>query len=311
MPRSWWIRGCKTDAHMIEGATKRIVVISGLERTVWEMGQGSLVLCLHGFPDSPHTFRHLLPALARAGYRAAAPVMRGYEPSSQPATADYSMAALSEDVVDLANALDASPAHLVGHDWGASIAYAAAARAPKQWRSLTTLAVPHPVPFAAAMASDHGQLKRSWYIFLFQLRGLAEGVISADGFALLRSLWRDWSPGWTPESSDVHALTQCFGAPGVLEAALAYYRTALDPTHPRADEVAAIWAHPLSTPTLGLVGEDDGCISADIFQASMPAAMFPAGVEVVRMKGLGHFLHLEAPASVNERIVQFIARHSR
>lgn len=295
---------------MIDGATKRIVPINGLDRTVWEMGQGPLVLCLHGFPDSPETYRHLLPALAKAGYRAAAPVMRGYEPSSQPADKDYSWATLSDDVVRLASALDASPAHLVGHDWGAGVAYAAATRAPAAWRSLTTMAVPHPVAFSSAMVTDEPQLRRCWYIFLFQMRGVAEELLRANDFALLRSLWRDWSPGWGPEQGDVDALSRVLGAPGVLEAALSYYRAAFDPADPRAGEIAAIWANPVSTPTLGLVGEDDGCVSADIFAACMPAPLFQRGVEVVRVKDAGHFLHLEQTRVVHEHVLGFIQRHT-
>ena len=243
---------------MIEGARKTVVTIGGLDRTIWDMGQGPLLLCLHGFPDTPHTFRLMLPALAEAGFRAVAPVMRGYEPSSQPADGDYSMAALSEDVAALAAALDPAPAHLVGHDWGASIAYAAAARAPDQWRSLTTIAVPHPVAFAAALANDHAQLRRSWYMFLFQMRGLAETIVAADEYAFLHTLWRDWSPGWSPTPGDFAALKSAFRAPGVLEAALAYYRAAFDATAPRAAESAAIWANPVRAPTLGITGEDDG-----------------------------------------------------
>lgn len=219
------------------------------------------------------------------------------------------MAALSEDVVELARALDPVPGHLIGHDWGASIAYAAVARAPGQWRSLATLAVPHPVAFAAALASDHEQLRRSWYVFLFQLHGFAEGIVRADDFGLLRSLWRDWSPGWTPEQADFDALARTFEAPGVLEAALTYYRAALAPDNPRAGEVSAIWEKAVTAPTLGLVGEDDGCIGAQVFQAAMPASLFTGGVDVACVGGTGHFLHLEAPSEVNARVLQFLARH--
>lgn len=83
------------------------------------------------------------------------------------------------------------------------------------------MAVPHPVAFAASLAGDYGQLRRSWYMFFFQMRGLAEGVVSADGFAFLQQLWRDWSPGWTPDAGDVAAVAKTMALPGVLEASLA------------------------------------------------------------------------------------------
>ncbi|MBI1252154.1 MAG: alpha/beta fold hydrolase [Alphaproteobacteria bacterium] len=296
---------------MIEGATIRSVSVDALSFTVHEIGAGRLVLCLHGFPDTARTFRVLLPALSAAGYRAAAPVMRGYEPSSKPADGDYSMAALSQDVLAIANALDDEPAHLVGHDWGASIAYAAASRAPHRWLSLTTLAVPHPAAFAANLAADYGQLRRSWYMYLFQMRGMAEAIVGGEDFAFLRALWRDWSPDYTPDPSDMAALFETFSKPGVLEAALAYYRTAFDPAAPRAGESAAIWTAPVAAPTLGLTGERDGCISPDIFTRSMPQAMFARGVDVRRVRDAGHFLHLERPDEVNALIIAFLARHGK
>lgn len=292
---------------VIDGARRRVVAVGGFDRTVYELGEGPLVLCLHGFPDTVRTFRLLAPVLASAGYRVAAPVMRGYEPSSQ--AGDYSLAALAEDVNAIAEAIDCAPAHLIGHDWGASVAYAAAVANTARWRSLTTLAVPHPAAFGAAVATDYEQQKRSWYIFFFQQRGAAEFAVSADDFRFLERLWRDWCPGWTPEASDLAAMRASFAQPGVLEAALAYYRTAFDPAHPRAAESAALLAQPVPAPTLGIVGEDDACIAADLFAACMPAAAFAGGVTVARIVGAGHFVHLERPDAVHAQVLKHIAAH--
>lgn len=285
---------------------QHVLSCRGLSFTAHEAGSGPLVLCLHGFPDSPATFRHLLPALAAAGYRAVAVTMRGYEPGSQPADNDYGALALAEDVVAWIEALGERTAHLVGHDWGASIAFAAAALSPERVQSLTVLSVPHPGLFAAVGLRDSRQMRRSWYMFFFQFRGLADWIVARNRFAFLKWLIRRWSPGWTPDRRDIDALEACFSAPGVLKSALQYYRTAFNTKAPRQAEGAALFGKPVTVPTLGLCGEDDGCIGADIFVRCMDPAMFTKGVETRRIAGAGHFLQLERPDEVNRAILSFI-----
>ena len=102
-----------------------------------------LVLCLHGFPDNADTYRFQMPALAAAGYRVVAPMLRGYEPSSQPADGDYSLSSLAQDVIAWLDDLGEDRVYLVGHDWGAAISYVAAALAPERFLSIATIAVPH------------------------------------------------------------------------------------------------------------------------------------------------------------------------
>ena len=109
---------------------------NGLTFHAFDEGTGPIALCLHGFPDHARSFRHQLDVLARAGYRAIAPTLRGYEPSSQPDDGDYHMLRMAEDVVAWIDALDADRVHLIGHDWGAVIGYAAAALAPERFHSL-------------------------------------------------------------------------------------------------------------------------------------------------------------------------------
>ena len=121
---------------------------------------GPLALCLHGFPDCAHTFRHLLPGLAAAGFRAVAPWLRGYAPTGIPENGDFSIATLAADANALHDALGGdSDAVLIGHDWGAEAAYGAAAHAPHRWRRLVTLAVP-PAALDEVLYGDYEQLKR-------------------------------------------------------------------------------------------------------------------------------------------------------
>ena len=270
------------------------------------MGEGPLVLLLHGFPDTPRTWRLQMPALAAAGYRAVAVTLRGYEPSSQPRDGDFHVAALAQDVVDWADALGAQRAHLVGHDWGASIAYAAAALAPQRWLSLSTLAVPHPAAFAADLPSDKAQLQRIRYIMFFQLRGLSDWAIERKDWAYLERLWARWSPGWEWDPGDLQAMKIAFAQPGVKAAALSYYRQALDARSDAGKAGAALFARPIQVPTLGLTGQLDGCIGSDVFERCMPPALFPKGARVRRLAGVGHFLHLEQAQAVNALVLEFM-----
>ena len=288
---------------MIADARPLILQAGGLAMSAWEMGQGPLVLCLHGFPDTPRTWRLMLPALAEAGFRAVAVTARGYEPACQPPDADYGLPVLAGDVAACLDALGAARCHLIGHDWGASIAYAAAAGQPGRICSLTTLAVPHPAAFAQALARDIGQMLRSWYMFYFQLRDRPERIIPRRDFAFLERLWRDWSPGWRPPAADLQAMKDVFAQPGVLAAALAYYRQAFDARSPHAAETARLYGTPVRCPTLALTGARDGCIAADVFERCMPPDLFPAGLTVRRIQDAGHFLHLEQPRSVAAAII--------
>ncbi|MFT3727161.1 MAG: alpha/beta hydrolase [Terricaulis sp.] len=291
--------------YVIDGAHQRTLRSGALAFSAYEMGTGPLVLCLHGFPDTPRTYRLLLPALADAGFRAVAVTSRGYEASSRPKDDDYSLAALAGDVHDWMDALGADRAHLIGHDWGANLVYAAAASRPSRVDTLVTMAVPHPAAFAAALAGDFKQMRRSWYVYLFQLRGVAEAAVRQGNFAFLERLWREWSPDFDA-AEDVSGVLALFAEPGVLEAVLQYYRTAFDAAHPRASESVALLTRPIEAPTLGLCGADDGCIAAEIFEMAMPNELFAGGVDVRRVANAGHFVHLERPQEVASLILSHL-----
>lgn len=276
-----------------------------LRFTARSEGTGPLVLCLHGFPDNCRTFDALLPALAEAGYRGVAPTMRGYEGSAQPADQDYHAIRMAEDVVGWIEQLGGGPAHLIGHDWGATIALGAALLAPDRVASLTMLSVPHPAGFAEFYAIDPAQQARSHYILEFQEPG-AEDRLLADDCEWLERLWRTWSPGWDIPADILQTVRETFREPGVAAATLGWYRQAFDIVSDAGQATQALFARPVPVPTLGLVGEDDGCIGADIFVASMREAEFPAGLEVEVIGNAGHFLHLEQAQAVNSRIMGWL-----
>jgi pimeloyl-ACP methyl ester carboxylesterase len=276
-------------------------------------GDGPLALCLHGFPDSAHTWRHLLPALADAGYHAVAPFLRGYAPTSVPtpvpAHGSYTIGVLGEDVLALHEALGGDDrAVIVGHDWGATATYAAAGFAPERWRKVVALAVPPVGVVGTALLTNHAQLKRSWYMFFF-LHPLSDLVVGANDLAFVDLLWSDWSPGFDA-TEELELSKPSLRDPANLQAALGYYRAALGDAGEapaRAGIAAAAQRFP-PQPTLYVHGSRDGCIGPDVIEGVVEAgrAQVAPAVHIEVVEGAGHFAHLERPAEVNRRIVEFL-----
>ena len=286
------------------------VDVHGLEFGYLATGpaDGPLALCLHGFPDTAHTYRHLLPELAGAGYRAVAPFLRGYAPTGIPADGRYSSAALALDAVRLHEVLGGgSDAVLIGHDWGAIAAYPAASAAPDRWRRLVTMAVP-PGPAMGGMLR-YDQIKRSFYMWFFQLP-LADFIVPANDHEFIARLWEDWSPGYDAKV-DVDHVRAALGDPANVAAAIGYYRATFGtgPKLPPDPEVAAIEAASGGLPPqplLYLHGHDDGCLGAELAAAAEP--LLTGDSTMVMVPGAGHFLHLERPDEVNRHILDFLAR---
>ncbi len=282
------------------------VTARGLTFHTLEEGEGPLVLCLHGFPDHARSFRHQLPALAAAGYRAVAPAMRGYAPTGPAPDGRYQTAALAEDAVALIEALGYDDAVVFGHDWGALAAYGAALAAPTRVRKLVTAAVPYGAQVTTAFMTSYDQQRRSWYMFFFQTP-FADVALAHDDFAFLERLWRDWSPGWRLPAEEMAALKETFRQPGVAAAALGYYRAMFDPS--RQDPALAalqnrMMIEPIEAPTMVLHGADDGCMGAELLDGM--AAYFPRGLRVEIVPHTGHFLHQEDPERVNALVLDFL-----
>jgi pimeloyl-ACP methyl ester carboxylesterase len=278
---------------------------NGVEFTVLEAGSGPLALCLHGFPDSAHTWRHLLPVLAEAGFHAVAPFMRGYAPTEIPEDGCFSLGALIADTNAIHGALEADEtAVLIGSDWGAEAAYGSAAFAPDRWRRLVTLAIP-PLSMDVGLFSDFDQLKRFFYMYLFTQPG-SEEIVAANGMAFIDRLWNEWSPGYDA-TEDLALVKECLADRSNLSAAIEYYRASLGgPAEScgkfEAEQQALAVTPP--QPTLYLHGDQDGCIGVDL--VTKAETELSPGSRFSIVEGAGHFLQLEKPEQINEEILAWV-----
>ena len=274
-----------------------------------EAGQGPLVLCLHGFPDNAHTYGELLPVLAQAGFRGVAPFMRGYAPTTPAPDGRYQSVLLGQDAVALITALGAERAFLVGHDWGATATYGAAVLAPERVERMVTIGAAHPAAVRGTLAASYERHKGIWHAYFFQMP-FAEQIVAANDFAFLEHWWRDASPEYdlTPIIERVKAT---FRQPGVVTAALSYYRHTFHPANrdPALHILQTrVSSAPTPVPTLALHGTRDRPGRLEAFEGMDD--LFPKGLEKVVVPGTGHFVHVERPGEVNRRIVEFFQRAS-
>lgn len=264
--------------------------VAYLERGL-ERGEGPLVVLLHGFPDTAYTWEPTMDALAAAGFRAVAPFMRGYFPTAIPADAAYDSDTLGRDALALIDALGGS-AILVGHDWGASAAYSAAALGPEKISRLVTLAIPHPKSIRATPAM-------AWKLrhFVALRRKSIVDKMRADNFAYIDELWRRWSPAWTEiPASETAPAKAAFAHPGCLEAACAYYK-ALGVRLPPGSRKN------ITIPTVAIAGEHDGIMRPRDFEKARHC--FESSYEVIQVPG-GHFMHREHPEVFIPELVQVL-----
>lgn len=271
-----------------------------------------VVLCLHGFPDNANSFHFQIGDFVAAGYRVLIPTLRGYEPSSITADADYHLASLAQDVFAWLDELHLDKVHLVGHDWGAAIAYAASAIAPDRFLSLTTMAVPHPARFMReGLSGVPLQILNSWYMFFNQIPVLSDYLIRQRDWQFIRFLRRRWSPDQVLTNTQWSDLFETFSKPGVVKAMLSYYRhNASLPLMLGFRQSIMSDIKIILVPNLAITGADDGCVDTRVFDYTMLAKDYPRGFRVERIEGAGHFVHQENPVEVNSLIISWLASNS-
>jgi len=278
---------------------QRMVDVGEVRLAVTELGRGEPVLFLHGFPELSRSWCRQLPAVAAAGLRAVAADLRGFGESDRPAQVDaYTMPRLVGDAIGLIDELGGR-AHLVGHDWGGFVAWAAAAAHPDRVLSLTAMNAPHPDAFYEALLAPQAgdQRARLWYMLLYQFNGVGERWLSAGDFANMRARLARSAPGtFSPE--DVEAYVAAMRRPGALTAALNVYR-ALAP--PEAWVESPPPCGPVRVPTLVVWGEADQVLGLGLLERSLELAVCER--RTVRLPGVGHYVQREAPDPVNEALL--------
>jgi pimeloyl-ACP methyl ester carboxylesterase len=265
----------------------RFIDANGLRFAYLEEGSGPLVLMLHGFPDTAHTWDDLRPRLAAKGYRAVSPYMRGYQPTAIPAT-DPDQETLARDPLALIDALGARDAVVIGHDFGATTAYGAAAIGADRVKKLVVIAIPHP----ATLKPSPRKLWGVRHFAAYKLPGAA-GRFARNDFAALPAIYRRWSPTWNPDPQEFEAVRASFSDPASLNAAFGYYRK-LSPI-PSASLKARI-----TVPTVAFAGLDDPMAEPSDYRRA--ARMFENEYIVEEVRG-GHFMHREHPEAFAERLL--------
>jgi len=257
----------------------RFIEANGLRFAYLEEGNGPLVIALHGFPDTANSWDHARPRIAAKGYRVVTPWTRGYFPTAVP-DRDADLETLARDVLALIAALGEESAIVIGHDWGAATAYAAATLEPARVKQLITIAIPHP----ATLKPTPLALWAARHFVAYKLAGAA-GRFAKHDFAALPKICKRWSPLWEPSAEDLAPVREAFSHRESLDAAFGYYREL------RFRPQAFFKTH-ITVPTVAFAGLDDPLIKP--LQYHRAARMFDAGYKVEEMRG-GHFMHREHP----------------
>jgi|HubBroStandDraft_1064217.scaffolds.fasta_scaffold00453_15 pimeloyl-ACP methyl ester carboxylesterase len=265
---------------------------NGIEFEISTLGEGDrLALCLHGFPELAYSWRFQMPLLAKLGYRVWAPNLRGYGgTTSPPAVEAYKPTTLVADVLALIEAAGARETVLIGHDWGAILAWMIALDHPDRISRLVILNVPHPARFDAEFWRT-GQFLRSWYMLFFQLPGLPEFVLGRAGAKAIGNAFRNGTKHLEHfTDADMAVYEQNALRPGGLTAMLNWYR-ALFRYRPKRSQYPII-----ETPTLMIWGDAD--FALDI-RTALGTEIHIRDLTFRRLEGISHWAQQEAPEEVN------------
>ncbi len=270
---------------------RRRVEANGIQYSLIDEGEGPPVLLLHGFPDTSSLWRHQIPALVAAGFRAVAPDLRGRgRTQAPPRVEDYALAGMARDIGALLDTLGIDRAHVVGHDFGAGLAWLAGSLLRERVDRLVVLSVGHP---ATRERPTLEQLQKGWYQLLFQFEGVAEDLLQQDDWYLFRELLQN--------DGDVEDYIADLSRPGALTAALNWYRASFPPQRLLAP---APKLPPVQAPTLGLWSTGDQYLPEYRMLRSADYVTGPWRYE--RMEEASHWIPLDQPERLNGLLLEFL-----
>ncbi len=286
------------DLHNLEHVT---LPTNGIRLHVVQTGSryGSVVILLHGFPEFWYGWRRQIQPLAEAGFRVWVPDQRGYNLSDKPkGIAAYRLEELAQDVLGLINAAGVNKCYLVGHDWGAAVAWWVALRYPERLHKLAILNVPHPAVMKRTVFTSLSQLRRSWYMFFFQIPFLSEAILrNQDWAAVVRMLKAGSQPGsFTAEDLDKYR--QAWWRKGAFTCMLNWYRAAIQMSPDMAGDLR------IRVPTLMLWGAQDIALGREMVQPSLDLC---DKSQLIFFEKASHWVQLDEAQAVNQHLVEFFS----
>ncbi len=276
----------------------RDIITNGIRMHYVTQGEGPLVVLLHGFPEFWYSWRYQIPFLAGHGYMVVAPDLRGYNETDKPSKG-YNVSTLLRDIVGLIKGLERDKAIIVGHDWGGALAWAFAARYPQMTERLIVLNAPHPAAFARELRTWR-QLRKSWYMFFFQLPWLPEYVLGRNHAAVIgRMLYASAVQKSAFPPDVIERYRDAMSKPGALTASINYYRTLFRRMRSLRAGAGAI----IDVPALLIWGKHDIALGIELTHG---LEQWVPNIQIKRIPDSGHWVQQEKPDAVNTLMLEFL-----
>jgi len=284
---------------------ERYIETNGIKLHVMESGpaDGPMILFLHGFPEFWYAWRKQIGYFAQKGYLVVAPDQRGYNLSDKPeGVAAYKIDELAKDIIGLIDAYGREQVFLVGHDWGASVSWWVALKYPERIKKLVILNVPHPKVMAKHVFTDTEQMKKSWYIFYFQIPGAVEHLASSQNYEwVIQLITTSANPG-AFTSQELEEYRKAFSQPGAFSAMVNWYRAMVQ------TKQEPLKSFDVTMPMILMWGEDDVAMLTQLADESMP---FCKQGRLIKMPGVSHWIQHEQAEKVNALIEELITLPER